>query len=74
MVRTEVRSEITGSVWKILVAVGDAVARDQDLILLESMKMEIPVASPVNGRVVSIVSEEGLSILEGQVVAVIGSD
>lgn len=73
MKRSEVRSEITGSVWKILVAVGDSVAQDQDLILLESMKMEIPVLAPVSGEVISLHVEEGMSILEGQVVAVVGA-
>ena len=45
MPETRVRSEIAGSVWKIEVAIGDKVAEDDPLIVLESMKMEIPLLS-----------------------------
>ena len=48
---TEVEAQITGNVWKIEKAVGDAVAEDDDLIILESMKMEIPVEAPCGGRI-----------------------
>jgi biotin carboxyl carrier protein len=47
----EVRSEVAGSVWKLLVAEGDQVAADAELMILESMKMEIPVEAPYAGRV-----------------------
>jgi biotin carboxyl carrier protein len=43
---TEVQAQITGNVWKIVKAVGDAVAEGDELIILESMKMEIPVEAP----------------------------
>ena len=55
-----IRSEITGTVWQIKVAVGDAVAEGDELIVLESMKMEIPVVAPAPGTVVAIhVTTEG---------------
>jgi biotin carboxyl carrier protein len=55
-----IRSEITGTVWQIKVAVGDAVAEGDELIVLESMKMEIPVVAPAPGTVVAIhVTAEG---------------
>jgi acetyl-CoA carboxylase biotin carboxyl carrier protein len=70
MVELRVRSEIAGSVWKIEVAVGDAVAEDDPLLILESMKMEIPLLAPRAGVVKEILVGEGEPIAEG-VVAVI---
>ena len=63
---TEVQAHITGTVWKILVKVGDAVTQDQTLVILESMKMEMPLESPEAGRVASIAVSEGASVDEGQ--------
>jgi biotin carboxyl carrier protein len=70
MAELRVRSEIAGSVWKIEVAVGDTVAEDDPLLILESMKMEIPLLSPRAGVVKEILVAEGEPIAEG-VVAVI---
>jgi acetyl-CoA carboxylase biotin carboxyl carrier protein len=70
MVDLRVRSEIAGSVWKIEVAVGDEVAEDDPLLILESMKMEIPLVAPRAGVVKEILVAEGEPIAEG-VVAVI---
>lgn len=70
MTELRVRSEIAGSVWKIEVAVGDTVAEDDPLLILESMKMEIPLLSPRAGVVKEILVAEGEPIAEG-VVAVI---
>src|ERR1051325_7432373 len=58
MAEIRVRSEIAGSVWKIEVAVGDAVAADEPLIILESMKMEIPLLAPRAGVVKEILVAE----------------
>lgn len=66
-----VRSEITGTVWKIVAGVGDAVAADQELLILESMKMEIPATAPVAGTVRSILVAEGEAVEEGQGLVVI---
>lgn len=66
-----VRSEITGSVWKILVKPGDSVAEDDSLMILESMTMEIPVIAPEDGVVMAIRVAEGDAIAEGDVAVVL---
>src|SRR5271166_5445219 len=68
---TEVEAQITGSVWKIEKVVGDAVQEGDVLIILESMKMEIPVEAPCGGRVSEIRVQEGASVEEGAVLVVI---
>ena len=61
-----VSADVAGTVWKIEVAVGDAVDADQDLMILESMKMEIPASAPQGGVVRQILVEPGEAIAEGQ--------
>jgi acetyl-CoA carboxylase biotin carboxyl carrier protein len=68
---TQVEAQITGNVWKIEKAVGDAVAEGEAILILESMKMEIPVESPCAGRVSEIRVREGDSVEEGAVLAVV---
>ena len=68
---TEVEAEIAGSVWKIEKAVGDEVGEEDVLIIIESMKMEIPVEAPCGGRVAEIRVQEGDSVEEGAILAVI---
>jgi acetyl-CoA carboxylase biotin carboxyl carrier protein len=68
---TEVPSPITGSVWKILVENGASIGEGETIVILESMKMEIRVKAPHNGRVVEIRVKEGDSILEDDIIAVI---
>jgi len=68
---TEVEAQITGSVWKIEKSIGDEVQEGDVLIILESMKMEIPVEAPCAGRVAEIRVQEGASVEEGAVLAVI---
>lgn len=65
MAQTKVLSEINGSVWKIMVKEGDAVAEDDTLAVMESMKMEIPVLAPVDGKVEKILVAEGQAVTEG---------
>ena len=67
----EVRSQIKAIVWKVLKETGDTVKIDDEIIILESMKMEIPISSEVNGKIKSIEVNEGDEIDEGQVVAII---
>jgi len=62
---TTVSAHITGTVWKIEVKVGDPVAEGQTVVILESMKMEMPVESPSAGKVSSILVKEGDSVEEG---------
>ncbi len=71
MAAVPVLSEIPGTVFKVEVKVGDEVAEDDPVIILESMKMEIPVGAPRAGRVAEILVEEGEAVEEGQEVAVI---
>jgi acetyl-CoA carboxylase biotin carboxyl carrier protein len=72
MAELRVKSEIAGSVWKIEVAVGDKVDMDDPLIVLESMKMEIPLLAPQAGTVTEILVAEGEVIAEGDVAVVLG--
>ena len=71
MARSEVKSEISGRVWKVEARVGDRVAADNAILILESMKMEIPVSAPVAGRILEISVAETDLVEEGQVVAVL---
>ena len=61
----QVSAHITGTVWKIEVKVGDPVVAEQTLVILESMKMEMPVEAPQAGRVARIVVSEGQAVDEG---------
>tara|TARA_B100000676_G_scaffold313340_1_gene393564 strand:- start:2293 stop:2538 length:246 start_codon:yes stop_codon:yes gene_type:complete len=65
----DVKSEITGNVWKIVAAVGDELPEDEPVMILESMKMEIPVGVPEDGVVTEILVSEGDTVSEGAVVA-----
>lgn len=68
----EVKAEVGGSVWKIEVSVGQAVAEGDTLLIVESMKMEIPLASPVSGTVQEIRVAESDMVEEDQVLLTIG--
>jgi acetyl-CoA carboxylase biotin carboxyl carrier protein len=66
-----VKSEIAGNVWKIQTKPGDKVEVDGEIMILESMKMEIPVLSPRAGIIKEIRVSEGEAIDEGQLVAIL---
>jgi acetyl-CoA carboxylase biotin carboxyl carrier protein len=68
---TEVKAELVGNLWKIVVEVGQAVDEDDTLMILESMKMEIPITSPTAGTVTQILVAEGEVVQEGQTVAIV---
>lgn len=68
---TEIPAHITGTVWKIEKKVGDRVASGEVLVILESMKMELPVESPAAGQVAEIRCKEGQGVTEGEVLVVI---
>ena len=70
----EIRSKITGTVWKIEVSKGDEVEDGDDLMILESMKMEIPVECPCDGTVMDIHVNEGQAIKEGDLLATVEED
>jgi acetyl-CoA carboxylase biotin carboxyl carrier protein len=59
-------SEISGSVWKIKCNVGDVIEEGQEVLIIESMKMEIPVISDFSGTVISILVDEGEMVNEDQ--------
>ncbi len=69
---TEVEAQIAGNVWKIEKTVGDAVQEEDVILILESMKMEIPVEAPCSGTLTEIRVAEGDAIEEGVILAVIG--
>ena len=71
MAMTHVESEISGLVWRLEVKPGDRVEADQVLIILESMKMEIPVQAPCAGMVKELRVNEGEAVSEGQVLVVL---
>ena len=73
MAEIRVRSELNAIVWKIEVAVGTAVGEGDSLIILESMKMEIPVTAPGAGTVRTIAVSEGEQVSEGQTLAILES-
>ncbi|HVU49281.1 MAG TPA: acetyl-CoA carboxylase biotin carboxyl carrier protein subunit [Polyangia bacterium] len=69
---TRVNAHITGTVWKIEVKVGDRVAEGQTVVILESMKMEMPVESTAAGTVTAILVKEGDPVEEGAGVVEVG--
>jgi acetyl-CoA carboxylase biotin carboxyl carrier protein len=71
MAKLVAKSEVSGSVWKIEVAVGQNVAEGDIVALIESMKMEIPVVVEKAGKVASILVAEGDAIVEGQSVVIL---
>jgi acetyl-CoA carboxylase biotin carboxyl carrier protein len=68
---TEVEAQIAGSVWKIEKSVGDSVDAEEVILIIESMKMEIPVEAPCSGRLAELRVAEGDAIEEGAILAVI---
>ena len=69
---TEVRAEMVASVWSVIVAEGDYVAAGDMLVILESMKMEIPVLAESPGVLTKMHVAEGDVVQEGDLIAVIG--
>ena len=68
---TEVKAELVGNVWKIMTEPGAKVAEEDELLILESMKMEIPVTAPRAGVVKEVRVKEGEVVKEGQVLVVL---
>ncbi len=66
---TDIRSEIAGRVWKVPAAAGAVLESGAPIVILESMKMEIPVTAPAACTVVEVTVAEGEEVAEGQVVA-----
>jgi acetyl-CoA carboxylase biotin carboxyl carrier protein len=68
---SEVRAEMVANVWKVVAAEGDTVADGDTLVILESMKMEIPVLAETSGTVARLAVAEGDVVQEGDLIAVI---
>jgi acetyl-CoA carboxylase biotin carboxyl carrier protein len=68
----DIEAHIAGTVWKVEVEVGDEVAEGDTVVVLESMKMEMPVEVEDTGKVTEIRCEEGQSVQEGDVLVVLG--
>ncbi|MBV9142308.1 MAG: biotin/lipoyl-binding carrier protein [Pseudonocardiales bacterium] len=67
----EIRAEMVANVWKIVVTEGDVVSNGDTLVILESMKMEIPVLSEVEGTVAKVAVSEGDVVQQGDLIAVV---
>ncbi len=67
----QIRSEMVANVYKVLVAEGDSVADGDTLVILESMKMEIPVVAEGGGTVTSLPVAEGTTVAEGDLIATV---
>ena len=69
---TEIRAEMVANVWKVVAAEGDELEDGDTLVILESMKMEIPVLAESSGKLTRLAVAEGDVIQEGDLIAVIG--
>jgi acetyl-CoA carboxylase biotin carboxyl carrier protein len=67
----KVLSEVSGTVWKVEVTVGQSVAEGDTLVIVESMKMEIPVSAPKAGTVAEIRTAEGEPVTDGQLLVIL---
>ncbi|MEO6496677.1 MAG: biotin/lipoyl-binding carrier protein [Solirubrobacteraceae bacterium] len=67
----DIEAHITGTVWKIECAVGDTIAEGDTVVILESMKMEMPVEAEDEGSVREILCEEGQAVNEGDVLVIL---
>jgi len=70
-VADEIRAEMVANVWKVVAAAGDEVAEGDTLVILESMKMEIPVLAETDGTVAQLAVNEGDVVQEGDLIAII---
>ena len=69
MAQTALESHVSGTVWKIERQIGDTLAAGDTVLVIESMKMEIPVEAPTAGTLVKLLVAEGDAVTEGQVLA-----
>ena len=68
----KIRSEVSGSVWKVEVTVGQQVNEGDTLVVVESMKMEIPITAPADGTFTEILVAEGEAVVDDQVILMLG--
>ncbi|UHL65455.1 acetyl-CoA carboxylase biotin carboxyl carrier protein subunit [Paralcaligenes sp. KSB-10] len=74
MTRKEILSEVSGKVWKIEVQEGAAIGEEEPVMIIDSMKMEIPILTTESGRIAQLLVKEDDPVTEGQVVAIIDTD
>ena len=68
----ELIAPLAGNVWKVIIAIGDKVEMDDEVIILEALKMETPIFCDDDGTITEIRVKEGDAVNEGDVLAVIG--
>lgn len=68
MAQVKAKSEVTGTVWKVLKQTGESFEDEEVLMIIESMKMEIPVTAEGSGAVISVLVAEGASVSDGDTV------
>ena len=73
MAQHRIESLVTGTVWKLERQAGDTLAEGDTILIIESMKMEIPIDAPTHGVLRELLVAEGESVSEGQVLAVLSS-
>jgi len=73
MAQHKVESLVSGTVWKVERRIGDTLAEGETILIVESMKMEIPIDAPAAGRLTEVRVAEGESVSEGQVLALLSS-
>ena len=71
MSRHELKAEVTGSIWKIETTIGQTLDKEHTVLIIESMKMEIPLVAEDGGTLIKLCVNEGDSVSEGQVLAII---
>ena len=73
MAINRIESLVTGTVWKIERQIGDTLVEGETILIIESMKMEIPIDAPAAGTLRDLLVAEGESVSEGQVLAVVSN-
>ena len=73
MAINRIESLVTGTVWKIERQIGDTLVEGETILIIESMKMEIPIDAPAAGTLRDLLVAEGESVNEGQVLAVVSN-
>lgn len=71
---TDIKAHITGTIWKIPVKVGEEIEEGDTLVIIESMKMEMPIEADDDGKVIEIKAAEGQAVNEGDVLLVVEED
>jgi acetyl-CoA carboxylase biotin carboxyl carrier protein len=71
---TEIKAHITGTIWKIPVKAGEEIEEGDTLVIIESMKMEMPIEADDDGKVIEVKAEEGQPVNEGDVLMIVEDD